>query len=176
MGAIVDQRRHRPRSRGNGESHEVAPIEGGGLDVEPRQPQGAAQHESEGGHHAGATQIRERPTIRQYRWRDSEGNQVRQGVQFSPEVAGRPGEPRHQAIQAVQHDGKGNQQCGQAIIALDGLDQRDQPEEQIYRGQNAGQRGPAPKAALTGYPPAQVAVPLHEFSLPVPMPGRWRPP
>src|SRR5512134_3205664 len=137
---VEEQENRRDKRRGGRDRQavELALFDGVDLDVEPRQPQRAADQEEERRQPAPPSELRERPAVNQERRRDSERHEVRQRVVLDAELRGGPGHARHPAVQPVEHGGRDDPYRG--VLELPVVSRRDRIEagEQGSRGDQVG--------------------------------------
>src|SRR5439155_7424821 len=135
------------RRGGDGQAHEVAAVADVALDVEPGQPQRAAGHEEEGGQPAHPGYGAEGPGVGEQGGGHAEGDDVGQAVQLPAELARGSRHARDPAVEHVEDDGPRDERRRLAVLAVEGLDDRPEAQEEVAGREQAGQDGRAPPEA-----------------------------
>ena len=131
---------HRERRAGRG-GREAGEPAGGRLarrqHVEAGQPEGDGGDvdvTEDPGEAAGVGEVEE---VDQQRGRDAEGDHVHQRVQLGAESGAGAREPGHPAVQHVQDPGEHDEPARPPEVAVEGGDDRPEPEEQVAEGERA---------------------------------------
>src|SRR5438309_587667 len=142
------------RGGGGGQTHEVAAVRHALVDVEAREPEGAADDEEKGPEPGHAAELLEGEGIEHEGGRDAEGHHVREGVELHAELGGGPGQPCDLAVEDVEdhpHE-DGHRRLDEA--GLRGEHDGEEAAEAVARGEEAGKQEDAPPRMLAELLPA----------------------
>src|SRR5690606_16389352 len=148
---VVLEREHEgddhPRLRRDRQPHEVVPLlPDVGVRVEPGEADGPAQHRQARDEHAEEAHLVEPELVDEERRRGPERDHVAERVELDAEGGGAAGDAGDHPVAEVEQPGDDDEPRGEVEVALAGVDEGEEPAEEVAEGERAryGAGGDAP--------------------------------